>query len=469
MTNLEVYEKDPRTHTLLNQGVAKVTSGQTAAELETLRYEITNFVCDGQYADGLARILSTFLGHLDKPEQPGVWVSGFFGSGKSHLVKMVQHLWTDFEFPDGAKTRGLAKLPTAVKDLLKELSNAAKRQGGLHAAGGDLRTEAKDSIRLALLGILFKSVGLPGDYTRACFLLWLREEGLEKEVRQFVSDGGGSFEKELANLYVSDLIAKAIFSVRPEFAAKRSDVTLLLRSQFPPDPKDVSIDDMIARIMQAVGRRGKLPLTLIVLDEVQQYIGDDVNRSKAVQDVKEQCCARLGANFMLVATGQNALSGTPHLQKLIDRFPVTIELQDTDVEQVTREVVLKKKPSAEPGLKKLLDEHSGEIERQLSNTKIAFASRDRGLLVKDYPILPVRTAFLGARAAGRGQGRHGGATPHPTLDRLRCCQENRRLAARQRGRRGVLVRTHQNAGASVGHLATGNIRNHRPPEPGGGG
>ena len=104
--NLEVYEKDPRTHTLLNQGVAKVTSGESTAELETLRYELTNFVCDGQYAEGLTRILGTYLGHLDKPEQPGVWVSGFFGSGKSHLVKMLQYLWTDFEFPDGAQGQG---------------------------------------------------------------------------------------------------------------------------------------------------------------------------------------------------------------------------------------------------------------------------------------------------------------------------------------------------------------------------
>ena len=152
MMNLEIYEKDPRTHTLLNQGVAKVTSGRSSAELDTLRYELSNFVCDGQYEEGLIRILSTYLSHLDKSEQPGVWVSGFFGSGKSHLVKMLQYLWTDFEFPDGAKARGLAKLPTGVKDLLKELSNSAKRHGGLHAAAGDLRDEAKESIRLALLG-----------------------------------------------------------------------------------------------------------------------------------------------------------------------------------------------------------------------------------------------------------------------------------------------------------------------------
>lgn len=393
MKNLEVYEKDPRTHTLLNQGVAKVTSGRSAAELETLRYELANFVCDGQYSEGLGRILSTYLGHLDKSEQPGVWVSGFFGAGKSHLVKMLQYLWTDFEFPDGAKARGVAKLPTAVKDLLRELTNAGKRQGGLHAAAGDLRTDGKDSIRLALLGILFKSVGLPGDYTRACFQLWLRDEGLEAAVRQSIADNGGSFERELAKLYVSKLMHQALLAQRPEFASRLTDIPLILKSQFPPDPKDVSIDDMIDKIRQALARDGKLPFTVCILDEVQQYINDDAGRSKAVQDVQEQCCARLGANFLLIGTGQNALSGAPLLQRLAGRFPVTVELQDTDVEQVTREVVLKKKPTAEAPLRQLLDDHSGEIERQLAATKIAFSAKDRSLLVQDYPILPVRRRF----------------------------------------------------------------------------
>ena len=295
MNNQDLYEKDPRTHTLLNQGVAKVTTGQTELELLTLRYELSNFVCSGQYTDGLARILSTYLGNLDKSEQPGVWVSGFFGSGKSHLVKAAQHLWIDFEFPDGAKARGLAKLPTNIKDLLKELSASAKRLGGLHAAGGDLRSEAKDSIRLALLGIIFKSVGLPGDYPRASFRMWLREEGLEDSVIQFIKKAGGNFDKEVTNLYVSDLIAKAILAARKDFADKPADVKLQLRSQFPPDPKDVSIDDMIAKIKQALCKKGKLPCTLVVLDEVQQHIGESADRSKAVQDVVEQCCSRLGA------------------------------------------------------------------------------------------------------------------------------------------------------------------------------
>jgi hypothetical protein len=397
MKNREVYNEDPRTNTLLNNGVAKVNSPDSdpaskASWLDILRFELTKFVCDGQYAEGMTRILSTYLGHLDKAEQPGVWVSGFFGSGKSHLVKILQHVWIDFEFPDGAKARGLAKLPTNISDLLKELSTQAKRQGGLHAAAGTLGAGAGDSVRLEVLSIIFRSVCLPEHYASANFVMWLRHEGLEDVVRKNVAAAKRDFDLELANLYVSDVMAKAILAARPEFAAKPADVKLLLEKQFP-EKTDISIEDMVAKARQALLRNGKMPCTLIVLDEVQQYIGEDPDRSYAIDVLQRQFTSKLGGSVMVVATGQNACSGTPYLQKIQSDFPVTVELQDTDVEQVTREVVLKKKPSAEPPVKKILEDHAGEIERQLSSTKIAFSTRDRQLLVQDYPILPVRRRF----------------------------------------------------------------------------
>jgi hypothetical protein len=388
----EVYDKDPEQNRLLNQGVAKITTDLSAPELETLRFELTNFVCNGQYAAGLQRILSTYLEHLDQTEQPGVRVSGFYGSGKSHLVKMLQYVWTDFTFRDGATARGLAKLPHDITDLLTELSTQAKRLGGLHAIAGDLKYRGDKSVRLELLGLVFRSVGLPEEYARASFVLWLRHEGLEQAVREHVTSHGADVPFELRNLYVSDALANALLAVKPGFAESPAAVRELLQAQFP-EKTDVTDTQLIEKIREALGRGGKLPCTLLVLDEVQQYIGDSVDRSKDVQDLQEQCCARLGANVLLVATGQNALGGTPLLQRLQGRFPVTVELQDTDVEQVTREVVLKKKPTAIPTVQRLLDTYSGEIERHLASTTVAFNNRDRDVLVHDYPLLPTRRRF----------------------------------------------------------------------------
>jgi hypothetical protein len=393
MTNQDLFLKDPLNNNLLNQGVAKVTSGRSEQELNTLTYELTNFVCDGQYADGLARVLGSYLDHLDKNEQPGVWVSGFFGSGKSHLVKMLQHLWVDTPFANGSTARGLARVPERVAELLKELSTNARRAGGLHAAAGMLGTSGTGSVRLDLLAVVFQSVGLPSVYRTACFQLWLREKGIEQAVLAAIAAAGLDREVELANFFLSDVIATAILAQSPGSYNSVGDVKLLLESQIQ-EKQDVSLDEMVTRIKQAVGTRGKLPLTLIVLDEVQQYIGEDISRSKGVQDLQEQCCARLSSNLLFVATGQNALSsGHQQLERLLGRFPVTIQLQDTDVEQVTREVVLKKKPTAEPALQAALANCEGEIARHLSGTKIGPIPRDRNFLITDYPILPVRRRF----------------------------------------------------------------------------
>lgn len=164
MQNRTIYLKDPLQTTLLNDGVVRVHDELTEDALKTLRYELETFVCEGQYSDGLERMLDSYLKNLDNPKQPAAWVSGFFGSGKSHLVKMLRYLWTDYEFADGAKARGIAQLSQGAYDKLRELSIAGKRFGGLHAASGRLGAGADNSVRLELLRIIFRSARLPEKY-----------------------------------------------------------------------------------------------------------------------------------------------------------------------------------------------------------------------------------------------------------------------------------------------------------------
>src|SRR5665811_2198465 len=142
MINREIYQKDPATQKLVNEGVAYVNDEKTSEMMAVLRYELETFVCDGEYEKGLRHILDTYLKNIEQAQQPGVWISGFFGSGKSHLVKMLRALWVDTAFDDGATARGIANLPENINDLLKELCTQGKRYGGLHAASGTLGSGA---------------------------------------------------------------------------------------------------------------------------------------------------------------------------------------------------------------------------------------------------------------------------------------------------------------------------------------
>ena len=402
MHNREVFLQDPTTYRIPNDGVAKVLDPRTPQEWDVLRYELSSFVCEGEYRRGLEQILSTYLTNLanaQRSDQPAVWVSGFYGSGKSHLVRVLEYLWRDVEFPDGARARGLAHLPQDVAVLLKELSTAARRDGGLWSAAGTLGAGAGESVRLALLAILLRGAGLPEQYAPARFVIWLKQRGYYDTVCRALTRMGENLEQELENMYVSPVLAAALLEAYPSFATNEREARGLLKEQFPGDD-DIS-DDALLRVMEDVlelqaaeaGAPGKLPLTLLIFDELQQFVGEDPSRTLHVQNVVEACCARFGSRLLVVATGQAALQATPQLSKLQGRFTVSVSLSDTDVEHVVRRVVLGKRPDSAPALKAVLDTASGEIDRHLGGTRIGASLADAPELVPDYPLLPVRRRF----------------------------------------------------------------------------
>ncbi len=390
MLNRDIYVKEPTKNKIANNGVAELSEDLTPGAQNVLRSEVTTFVCNGQYERGLERILGSFLTNLDDgAEQPGVWISGFYGSGKSHLAKMLRVLWTDFKFDDGATARALAHLPDSVRDQLKELANQGKRHTGLQAAAGKLGASASSSVRLALQEIVFRAAGLPEKYHRGCFVLWLRDKGAFDKVQREVEKAGESLDAELRDMYVSPILAKAVLKAMPDLASDEKEIRQLIKQQFK-EVADISNKELIEAIERAFKSDGKFPLALIVLDELQQYISDEGARAYAVQEVIESCSKHFSGKLLFVGTGQSALSGTSSLQKLLGRFPVQVGLSDTDVEGVIREVILKKKTAAVPAIDRVLKASSGEISRHLAGTKIEAVAADDAVMVADYPLLPVR-------------------------------------------------------------------------------
>lgn len=393
MKNRDIYQRDPSKITLLNNGVAAMTDALTDDERRTLRFELEHFVCEGEYRRGLVRILESYLSNQGQPEQPAAWVSGFFGSGKSHFAKMLRFLWTDYIFPeDGASARGLAHLPTDVSELLTEITTLGKRASGLHAGAGTLGAGAGDSVRLALLGIVFKSASLPESYPQARFCLWLKRHSIYEQVSAAVEAQGRDFRRELNDMYVSPLIAKALLAADPNFAGSEREARAALRHQFPK-PNDITTEEFVTALQDSLAPNGKMPCTVIILDEVQQFIGEDTGRSFVVQEVVETCSKKFGDRLLFLGTGQTALSGTAALQRLQGRFTVNVELSDTDVETVTRRVVLAKRQDRVNDIRAALDGNAGELARHLVGTRIGPRSEDKSVLVEDYPLLPVRRRF----------------------------------------------------------------------------
>ena len=393
----EVLDRDPRTARLANNGQARIVDVADGPALQELRAELETFVCDGQFGDALQRILDRYLANLGVPKQDSAWVSGFFGSGKSHLLKMLTHLWVNTAFPDGTTARGLVRggLPDEVQAQLRELDTHAQRAGlPPVAAAGTLLGGSVDHVRHSVLSILLRARGLPAQYPQARFCFWLREQSLLDSVRSAVEAAGKNWLREINNLYVSPVIAGALIAADASFAADVKAARQLLAQQFPPLKTDISTEQFIEAARLALSENGELPHTVLVLDEVQQYINEAQDRSAALTEVAEAVQTQFDSRVMLVGAGQSALSaGVPALMWLRDRFRIAVELTDADVEAVTRKVLLHKRPSAGPAIEQMFETHAGEVARHLQGTRIGARPEDARNRVADYPLLCTRRRF----------------------------------------------------------------------------
>ena len=385
MKTKELFVKDPLAWKLINDGV----SSNNTEDHATLMFELDTFVCEGEYLNGMRRILESYLAGFKGPQQKAAWISGFYGSGKSHLAKVLRYLWADFVFPSGETARSIAHLPVEIKDLLVEISALGKRHGGLHMAGGTLKS-GTGSVRLRVLDLVFKSVGLPEGYLFAKFVMDLKRDLVYEDFVQAIQKLGKNADGEILRLYSSPTVAKAYAQV---YGVAVAGVGETLLASYPPSMTDITIANMCATLREAITVNRQLPCTLVVLDEVQQFIGSDDRIALDVQEVTEALSGSMDGRVIVVATGQSGLSDTPNLQRLMGRFTLKCHLKDNDVEKVVRTVVLQKRDDKKPAIKALIAKHEGEITRQLKATKFATATEDEAAFVPDFPLLPVRRRF----------------------------------------------------------------------------
>ena len=385
---------NPEQVNLKNEGVAKIRNINEKDDLTIAEYELRTFVCDGEYHEGLKKILEFYLNNYNSTVQPAFWVSGFYGSGKSHLVKMAGYLWEDFNFPNGNTARNIKPLPQEIQDLFVEIDRKQNIQGKLSIAG-TLRDFPSKDIRYSFIQLLLNTLGLPSQFHHFKFVYWAKKEGIYDGLKALVEAAGRSLEKEIGNLFMSDTLARSILVLKPELAENIAKLLDLIAAQFPRI-ETIGREEFVKTIREEIlplSFADKIPCTIIILDEVQQFIGQDPNLADNVQFLAEDLCSRFDGKFLLVGTGQNALTDTPILQKLMARFRVPIQLTNTDIQTVIRKTILDKKPSAVAPLNTKMDASSGEIFRNLEGTVFGCLTEDKNTLVADYPLLPSTRKF----------------------------------------------------------------------------
>ena len=173
---------------------------------------------------------------------------------------------------------------------------------------------------------------------------------------------GYDWQEELDNFFVAEGLPAALVAAKPNLFSSVASCLDTLRQQYPY-VNDVTSDEMVKAIRQALTRDGRFPLTLLVLDEIQQYIGGDSQRSFDVQEAVEACARVSAPACCLSAPGRRPSPARRSLQRLAGRFTIRIELSDADVDAVIRQVILAKQASRNSRHR---ERHDGQPGRDLA-------------------------------------------------------------------------------------------------------
>jgi len=377
-------------------------------------HEIDEYVVTENIREQLEELVDIYADTARNPsESTNVWVSGFFGSGKSSFAKTAGYALADPIVEGRTATERL--LPRANSHKLEALLNTAHTLAPTIAvfldlaSGRDMLREG-ESLVLPVYRSLLRRLGYSTNELLAELEITLEAEGRlgAFETAVLEATDGRPWEQvrdvALAKNYASrglHLIDPANFPSADSWA-KASAVP------------NIDHNWLANRALELLARRGGGAMRLLfVVDEVGQYVARSIQRMFDLQGLAEAFQKKRGP-LWLVVTSQEKLSDVVdslesrqvEYARVQDRFPLRVDLLPSDIHEVTSRRVLDKTDSGQSLVRDALVAHRNQLNanaRLESPTRAADIAEDE--FVRLYPLLPYQVQLLiDAVSARRAQG-----------------------------------------------------------------
>ena len=375
MKLLDIYKSD------INRdinGVIKVAQDdEQSIEQELREYIITK---------ELRKHFDTFFNNYEKSlnyptDKIGVWISGFFGSGKSHFLKILSYLLSNNvvagkkaveyfadKFDDPmmfAQVERCASVPTDT--ILFNIDSKSPIN------------KDKTAILRVFAKVFYEHRGFYGDDLKVARL------------EQFI-DKNGKTEEFKAKF--EEINGDTWENARDAFAFFEDDVVDVLMSTVDmsetsarnwfngTETADISIEQLVKEIKEYVESKGKDYRLLFMIDEVGQYIGSDSDLMLNLQTIVEEIGTRCGGRVWVMVTSQEAIDSITKISgddfsKIQGRFNTRLSLSSSSVDEVIKKRILAKNENAENMLRLSYDKNSAVL-------KNLFTFNDAVLDLKGY-------------------------------------------------------------------------------------
>ncbi len=392
--------------------------------------ELQNLVVTPQWETYLHRMLEAYSDAFDRDDEQGIgiWISGFFGSGKSLLMKELGVLL------EGGELLGqpvhqvfLSRLPSHSEERvdLERYLAICQRKLSTSVIGGNLHAQlANSNDPLAL--IVFKLFAREHGYTHNWPLAWAVEYQLDvrelsTEFHRVASELSGMEWSEVANDpdFYNDILYQAAASVLPEHFSGPDAVERAVTSAVQTGITPEMLIDRLKRWCVARDSAGRRHKVLLQLDELGQWIasGNANERIMQVQALVETAAQAGDGRIWMAVTAHGDVQALQqnvqqeHYAKISQRFALQCKLSNEDINQVVEERLLRKTQPARIDLTQRFTQRSGEITDlgSLQQAQRVFLAPDAENFARFYPYLPWTVAVIPnvvkgiAQATGRDE------------------------------------------------------------------
>ena len=357
MKLLNMFQKDIERDI---NGVIKVAQNDE----NSLKQELSEYIITRELRKHFRTFFDNYSKAIDNPtDKIGVWISGFFGSGKSHFLKMLSYLLSNQEvygkkamayFED--KFDDPMMYATAVKCVSVPTESILFNidiEGPI--------TKDKTAVLRVFAKMFYNHCGFYGDDLKIAKLeRFIEKQGKTEQFRT-------AFEEINGEPWVE---------TRDSFAFFEDDIVEVLQSVLGmseqsarnwfngEETNELSIAQLVADIKEYVDGKGKDFRLLFMIDEVGQYIGDDGDLMINLQSLVEEIGTRCRGKVWVMVTSQEAIDSVVHItgddfSKIQGRFNTRLSLSSSSVDEVIKKRVLAKTDEADQLLRMVYDkEHA---------------------------------------------------------------------------------------------------------------
>lgn len=405
----DILEKDPARQI---ERVIKVDE----RDPRTVGSELEEYVVTDEIRQYLEDIIDRFIESRHRtPESVCAWISGFFGSGKSHFLKVLGYVLSNQNIilDDGREVRATSyfckkhSLPGSTI-LEKELRSKAIFVNMLNFPRDS--PEAPSISKIVYTAFL-EELGFSDVFWVAEIEKMLQDRGLWDSFLEYVEKETGKSWQEIRRMtaMVGPILAKALHTIDQKTYYKIEEAEKAIedvKKSFELTPRKL-VETLVTEAEKLGKENGRI---ILLLDEVGLYIGTNTDRLTDLGILAEHI-ERIGkGKIWLFVTAQEALEEViprveayrPELEKIKDRFQIRVTLTPENIDTVVKKRLLSKVP--DPTKLKCLEDLYSKFSGSLATfALIKNPAREYGGLltrinkekfIESYPLMPYHVLLM---------------------------------------------------------------------------